>query len=368
MSRSSGASAPPDAILALRGPGETRFALLAGDEVVELAHRRDAEVQPGAVYVGRVGAGVPGVSAVFVDFGDALPGVMTLKGRPPPQGSAVAVSVTVPARADKGAELKASDAKVPEGVKAPALLTPAPDPAVAWWDCYKDGITRIVAAPKREAARLKALLGDAPVEDGNGDFFAPVDEAIDAALSAHVALPSGGSIVIEHTAAVTAIDVNSGSADPGTANTEALAAVAIELRRRNIAGHIVVDIIPTRRKVPLARQLGDAVSPDPIPTHVAGVTPLGMIEVVRRRVGLSLAEVLDDDTAAASYKLLREAVAFAFQAKVGGIVATAAPEVVALLQGPLRAALDEARDTLKGEITLKARADLPRARFTFHPA
>ena len=179
-------------------------------------------------------------------------------------------------------------------------------------------------------------------------------------------------MIIEHTAAVTAIDVNSGSADPGTANTEAIAAVALELRRRNIAGHIVVDLIPSRRRVPLARQMADAVSPDPVATNVAGVTPLGMVEITRRRLGLSLAEVLCDGAelgaASVGYKLLRAAVAFALQAKTAGVVVSAAPEVAAALQGPLREALTEARDILKGEIVLKVRADFARSRFEFHPA
>jgi len=363
----------PDTILVQRSPGETRYALLAGEALIEVVHRRDAVMQAGAVYLARIGAGVPGVAAVFVELGAGPPGVLPMKGRPPSEGSAVPVVVIVPARGDKGPELKPIEVDVPASAKAPVLLRPAPEPVGDWWQCYRDGITGILCAPRREAARVKALLGkDAPVEEADGDLFAAhgVDEAIEAALSPTVPLPGGGSLIIEFTAAVVAIDINSGPADPASANTAAMAAVAAELRRRNIAGHILVDIIPTRRRAALPRRLAEALSPDPIAAHVAGLTPLGMIELTRRRVGLSLTETLTGadvnkalTTASVAYKLLRDAVRFAHGEKAAGVTAIAAPDVVAVLQGPLRAALDEARDEIKGEIALTARDDYARARF-----
>jgi ribonuclease G len=360
----------PDTILVQRSPGETRYALMAGETLIEVVHRRDADMQTGAVYLGRIGAGVPGVPAVFVELGTGLPGVLPMKGRAPPQGTAAAVVVIVPARAGKGPELKPSDADVPPGAKAPALLRPAPEPVSEWWQCYRDGISSIVCAPRREAARVKALLGDAPVDEGADDLFAAqgVDEAIEAALGPLVPLPCGGSLIIESTAAVVAIDVNSGPADPAVANNDAVAAAAAELRRRNIAGHIVLDIIPTGRRAVFPRRLAEALSPDPIAANVAGLTPLGMIELTRRRVGLSLAETLCGEGAPAlsaasvAYKLLRDAVRFAEAEKAAGVAVTASPEVVAALQGPLRAALAEARDEIKGEVALSARPEFPRAR------
>ena len=360
--------AVPDTILVARAPGETRYALLAGDEVIEIAHRRDADIQPGTVYAGRIGAGVPGVAAVFVDIGDAVPGVLALKGRAPPQGSAVAVVVIVPPRADKGAELKISVVKIPEGGKAPQIIAAAPEPATVWWECYRDGIARVRCAPRREVMRVKALLGTgAPVEEGAPDFFGVVDDAIDAALNSTVALPGGGSLIIEHTAAVTAIDVNSGAGDPSAANGDAVPAVAAALRQRNIAGHIVVDFIPSRHRSKLARSLADAVSPDAVATNVAGISPLGLVELTRKRAGLSLAETLCDargqqSVATVAYGVLRDALRFAHSAKAARVTASVAPEVAAVLQGRLRAAFTEAEGELKGEIALKARAEFMRTR------
>ena len=269
----------------------------------------------------------------------------------------MAVTVIVPPRPGKGAELKPAQG-------APA---PAPEPVALWWDCYRDGIQDILCSPRRETARVRALLPDAPVSEGARGFFASVDEAIEAALAPTVALPSGGSIIIEHTAAVVAIDINSGAGDPAQANTEAVAAVAIELRKRNIAGHILVDLIPSRRRSALVRAMADAFSPDPVQSNVAGITPLGMIELTRRRMGLSLAETLCDpdgrfSAASVGYRLLREAVAYAHEAKCAGVAVTAAPEVVGALQGPLQAALAEAVGEIRGELRLSPRAEFTRTR------
>ena len=371
----------PDTILVCRSPGETRSALLAGEELIEVVHRRDAEIQPGAVYLGRAGGAVPGTPAIFVEIGDARPGVLPIKGRPPAEGAAIPVLVMVPARAGKGAELKPATLNAPTTAAAPCLLRPAPEPVVEWWRCYRDGIARILCAPRREAARVKALLdARAPVaETAGADLFADpfadlgVDAAIAAALEAGVPLPCGGSLIIEATAAVMTIDINSGPADPGIANGEAVVAIAAELRRRNLAGHILVDIIPGRRRAVWPRLLADALSPDPIPAHVAGLTPLGMIELTRRRQGRSLAEVLCDaqggfSAASVAYKLLRDAVRFAGTEKCAGVTASAAPGVVALLQGPLRAALAEAEDAIKAKIACEARADFARGRVALRRA
>ncbi len=367
-------SSAPDTILIDRSPGETRSALLAGNTLLALTHRRDGEIQPGAVYLGRVGPRVPGIDAVFVHIGGAIPGVLHVKA-PPAEGKLVTVAVVVPPRPGKGAVVSSATAAIPAGAKAPALVLAAPDPAGNWWALYRSSLRRIVCAPRREAPRLRSLLGDAaPVETcaDKEDLFAAfgVDEAIEAALLPEVGLPCGGSLVIETTAAVTAIDVNSGPASPATANSEAISAIALELRRRNIAGHIVVDIIPAGRRAALPRLLAKAVSDDPVPTQVAGLTPLGMIELTRQRLGLSLAETLLDpapglhrlSAASVAYRALRQGGRKAFVENRSRLVLAVAPEVVALLQGPLHLALNEAADLIQGTLQLEARADFTRER------
>lgn len=362
-------SGPSYTIAVSRSPGERRAALLRDGSVVEIVHQRDAEVQPGAVYAGRVGARVPGIDAVFVAIDSGVPGVLKTKA-PPPEGTAVAVSVVVPPRPGKGPELKAVNHSL-VGATPSVILAPAPDPVVTWWERYASHVQSVTCDASREANHLKELLGTAPItlHDGS-DLFGDlgIDEAIEAALLPDVALPDGGSVIIETTAAVTAIDINSGASDPATANHAAMAVIARELRKRNLAGHFVVDVIPGKGTAALPRLLTKAVADDACPVRVVGTTPLGMIELTRQRLGLSLAEQLLDEgslsAASVAYASLRQGVRHALREKSAHLTLTAAPDVVALLQGPLRPALNEAGEILKTEIKLVAAPSFPCATFT----
>jgi ribonuclease E/ribonuclease G len=349
---------------------------MAEETVLAVAHRRDVDVQPGAVYHGRVKAAVPGVGAVFVDYGDVLPGVLYVKSQPP-EGSAVAVTVAVPPRPGKGAELKPAKASITSSAKLPLLVEPAPEPVADWLGRYGASIRAIICQPLREVARVRALLGDdAPVEShtADADVFAAfgVDEAIEAALRPEVKLPSGGSILIEPTRALTVVDVNSGGSDPARANVEAMHALALELRRRNIAGHILVDVIPTKARTALPRILTKALAADPVPAQVVGLTSLGLLEMTRQRMGLSLAETLMDkgepSAATTAYRALRAVVRDAARSGAPQWVIKVAPDVAALLQGALARAANEARDITKTEIQIAARPDFRRDQIDVRPA
>lgn len=365
----------PDTILVSRTPGETRYALLSEDTLLAVVHRRDADAQPGAVYHGRVRATVPGTGAVFVDYGDALPGVVYVKPIPP-EGSAIAVMVSVPPRPGKGAELKPAKSEVAAGAKLPLLVAPAPEPVVEWLGRYGASIRAIICQPLREMARVRAMLDDdAPVEShSEADLFTAfgVDEAIEAALRPEVKLPSGGSIIIEPTRALTVIDVNSGGSDPAKANTEAVQAAALELRRRNIAGHVLIDIIPTKARATVPRLMTKALAADPVPSQVVGLTPLGLLEMTRQRMGLSLSEALMDkgelSAATVAYRALRTVVREAAKSGAPQWVINVAPDVAALLQGPLSRAANEARDLTKTEIQIATRPEFRRAQIDIRPA
>ncbi len=376
MSEQDTRSPQPDTILVARSPGETRYALLADEVVLAVIHRRDGDVQPGAIYHGRVKAPVPGTGAVFVDYGEALPGVLHIKS-PPPEGSAIGVTVTVPPRPGKGADLKAVKAVIAPGAKLPLLAAPAPEPVVEWMARYGAGIRAIICQPLREVARVRALLeADAPVESHSAetDLFTAfgVEEAIEAALRPEVKLPSGGSIIIEHTQALTVIDVNSGAADPVRANFEAMTAIALELRRRNVAGHILIDIIPTKARAALPRILTKSLAADPNPAQVVGLTSLGLLEMTRQRMGLSLVDALMDkgelSAASVAYRALRSVVRAASKSGPPKWTLNVAPDVGALLQGPLTRAVNEARDLTKTEIQIVPRADFNREQIEVRPA
>lgn len=365
----------PDTILVARSPGETRYALMADETVLAVVHRRDAEVQPGAIYHARVKAPVPGVGAVFVDYGEALPGVLYVKS-PPPEGSAIAVTVTVPPRPGKGAELKPVKSAIASGAKLPLLAGAAPEPVTEWIARYGASIRAVICQPLREVARVRALLdADAPVEShsADADLFAAfgVDEAIEAALRPEVKLPSGGSLIIEHTRALTVIDVNSGGSDPARANYEAMAAVALELRRRNVSGHILIDVIPTKARAALPRILTKALAADPNPAQVVGLTSLGLLEMTRQRMGLSLGEALTDkgelSAASVAYRALRAVVRAASRSGAPKWTVNLASDVAALLQGPLARAVGEAREITKTEIHVVPRADFKREHIDVRP-
>ena len=146
--------------------------------------------------------------------------------------------------------------------------------------------------------RLERHSGDAALFDAY-----EIEGQIDEALSPTVTLPSGGSIVIENTAALTAIDVNTGGR-PVTggperaaldANLAAVAEIARHIRLRNLSGLVVVDFVSMRRREnrhAVIEALSEAVSSDRCPVHVGGFTRFGLVEMTRERRRASLSEAL----------------------------------------------------------------------------
>jgi ribonuclease G len=111
-----------------------------------------------------------------------------------------------------------------------------------------------------------------------------------------VALPSGGTIIIEPTAALVAIDINQGQDNEiFRVNSEAMRAIAAEIRWRHLGGIIVIDTIGMKaatKRNQLLTQLRAAVAGDPESVQVFGMTKLGLIEMTRRRSGRPLATIL----------------------------------------------------------------------------
>jgi len=118
-------------------------------------------------------------------------------------------------------------------------------------------------------------------------------------LDIKVWLPSGGSLVIEHTEALTVIDVNTGKnigktnleETVFTNNLEAADEIARQLRLRDIGGIIVIDFIDmeireNRRKV--LERFKDALSRDKTRTQVFEISELGLVEMTRKRIGEGL--------------------------------------------------------------------------------
>lgn len=255
-------------ILVSSGPGEVRY-LLRLDGIPAELHVHRPSMLLDRVFRGRVTAVDKGLDAAFVDLGRGgrpgfLPGARALGLS---EGGGVVVRVRAEGRGGKGPLLAPQDGFSAEG-EAPAPLRSS-DPL----------------------ERLRAAFPDAPVAEGHAE----VDEALEAAISPVVPLLGGGRLVIETAAALTAIDVDSGSMRPADANRAAVAGIARQLRLRNIGGQVVVDFVSGRDRKPLHRLAGElkaAVAADPVPTHVFGVSTLGLVELTRERRGPSLAELL----------------------------------------------------------------------------
>ena len=128
-----------------------------------------------------------------------------------------------------------------------------------------------------------------------------VHEQLHRALDRKVFLPSGGSLIIERTEALTVIDVNTGK-NVGTTNLEetvfrnnleAAEEVARQLRLRDIGGIIVIDFIDMEAKAnreAVASALRQALSRDKTRTQVFDISELGLVEMTRKRVNEGLLE------------------------------------------------------------------------------
>ncbi len=128
-----------------------------------------------------------------------------------------------------------------------------------------------------------------------------VHEQLHRALDRKVFLPSGGSLIIERTEALTVIDVNTGKNVGSTNleetvfrnNLEAADEVARQLRLRDIGGIIVIDFIDMETKAhrdAVASALRQALSRDKTRTQVFDISELGLVEMTRKRVNEGLLE------------------------------------------------------------------------------
>ncbi|MFZ1383905.1 MAG: Rne/Rng family ribonuclease, partial [Propionicimonas sp.] len=137
-----------------------------------------------------------------------------------------------------------------------------------------------------------------------GDLFDNnrVHEQVAKALERKVFLPSGGSLIIDRTEAMTVVDVNTGrftgnsgnlEATVTSNNLEAAEEIVRQLRLRDIGGIIVIDfidmVLPNNREL-LLRRLVECLGRDRTRHQVAEVTSLGLVQMTRKKIGTGLAE------------------------------------------------------------------------------
>ena len=130
-----------------------------------------------------------------------------------------------------------------------------------------------------------------------------IEQEIEKALKRKVWLKSGGYLVIDQAEALTAVDVNTGKYVGSInledtvlkTNLEAAQEIARQLRLRNIGGIIIVDFIDMNKEVhrqEVLHALEEEIKKDKTKTNILGITQLGLVEMTRKKVRPSLAEVV----------------------------------------------------------------------------
>ncbi len=204
------------------------------------------------------------------------------------------------------------------------------------------------------------LVGKLERYDEPGALFElfEIESDIDAALSRRVALPSGGALLFGETDALTAIDVDiARGARRGNdfeelalrINLDAAEEIARQLRLRGIGGIIVIDFLhmdSSAYRAQAVNALRKALSRDPAPVKVLGMSALGLVEMTRKRIGEPLGTRLfeacptcDSDghipsLPAVQAELIRRAMAEAAMSPRGSRFAIACAPDVAALFGP----------------------------------
>ena len=196
---------------------------------------------------------------------------------------------------------------------APALLQGEPDLAIrVVRDIFNDDFSSLVVQGESAWDEISSYVGELAPDlaervtrwTGEKDVFAShrVDEQLAKGMDRKVWLPSGGSLVIDRTEAMTVVDVNTGkfTGSGGTLeetvtrnNLEAAEEIVRQLRLRDIGGIIVIDfidmVLESNRDLVL-RRLVECLGRDRTKHQVAEVTSLGLVQMTRKRVGQGLVE------------------------------------------------------------------------------
>ncbi|RNE57213.1 Rne/Rng family ribonuclease [Cryobacterium tepidiphilum] len=205
-----------------------------------------------------------------------------------------------------------------ETVGAPALLHSEPDLLIKIVrDVFNEDFQKMVISGDEARATIENYLRQVAPDllerverfEGDRDAFDEyrISEQIEKALDRKVWLPSGGSLVIDRTEAMTVVDVNTGKfvGSGGNLeetvtknNLEAAEEIVRQLRLRDIGGIIVVDfidmVLESNRDLVL-RRLVECLSRDRTKHQVAEVTSLGLVQMTRKKLGLGLLESFSEN-------------------------------------------------------------------------
>ncbi len=291
----------PITIFASASPGELRVAAAQDGRLVDYAiERQGAPDLVGAVLRGRVTARMPALAGAFVALGGAADGFLpdSAGGAGVTQGAIVAVRVTRAAQGGKGPRLAA--VAEPPGDGPLGMIAPGPGALERLQALHPDAAMvvddTVVLATARATLRRGAMLVARAFDDA-------LEAEVAALAEARGALPGGGIITIEPTAALVAIDLDLAAASVGgqpktashtAANTAFIPELVRQIRLRNLGGPIVVDLagLSPRRRAALGPALAEALAGDPLQPRFLGFSALGLAEILRPRVHPPLHELL----------------------------------------------------------------------------
>lgn len=161
---------------------------------------------------------------------------------------------------------------------------------------YDQALQHIELVRPDFANRMKRYTGDVPLFS-----HYQIESQIESAFQREVRLPSGGSIVIDPTEALTSIDINSARATKGgdieetafNTNLEAADEIARQLRLRDLGGLVVIDFIDmsiNKHQREVENRMKDAVSGDRARIQLGRISRFGLLEMSRQRLRPSLGE------------------------------------------------------------------------------
>ncbi|MEO5745456.1 MAG: Rne/Rng family ribonuclease [Terracoccus sp.] len=230
---------------------------------------------------------------------------------------AQAEGVTTPKAGKSKGRKKNGGAGSSPVANAPALLHGEPDLTVrVIRDVFNEDFSSLVVSGDQAWDEIHPYITSVAPDlaervtkwTGEGDLFTyhRVDEQLAKAMDRKVWLPSGGSLVIDRTEAMTVVDVNTGKfvGSGGNLeetvtknNIEAAEEIVRQLRLRDIGGIIVVDfidmVLESNRDL-VVRRLLECLGRDRTKHQVAEVTSLGLVQMTRKRVGSGLIEVFGE--------------------------------------------------------------------------
>ena len=254
-------------------------------------------------------------------------------------------------------------------------------------DLVDDGLEKIRIDSKESFDKALAFANDFVPEvvdkieyyPGEQPLFGlySIEQSIQNAMNRKVILTSGGDLVIDQTEAMTTIDVNTGSYVGRRnhddtlfkTNLEAATEIAHQMRLRNLGGIIIVDFIDMQRrshKKQVMAALETAIAKDRVKINITDISPLGLVEITRKRTRESLEEVMCEPCQVCQgrgvvksietvcYEILREVIREDRQFKARGYTIVASTKVVDLLLDEEASSLADLQEFIDRPISLQA--------------